>query len=509
MDSPEKLARAIQEFLAEAEAAIVLENGEPVFDFANTRYSVSTEYGKCVLHLWSAERNAVRRVVDAERKDGTLRLRVLRFGQAQPGKMEICRSRDPRTPTQRRAARAAYQQRLRSVLERNFAGFRAERFTGSMDLEHSFSPVYTRGLLSQAGSGFAVLGVNAQEPQAAIDGSLTFALLWFDYCRRQSISPRGRLRHIEGLKLFVPAGAGAIVRERMAHLNRQAARWQLYEFDEREASLAELDTADRGNIATRLTQCLDRAAVRERFSASVQRVLAAVPEADVVVLSAAEVAFRLRGLEVARARLEPESGSFHMTEQVVFGAGANETLLSGETEGLFAELGRQASAIRHAEGPRAHPLWRMTPERWLESVVMRNAAAVDERLDSQCVYSQVPAFAAGDRAMIDVLGATRDGRLAVLELKADEDIHLPLQGIDYWARVEWHRRRGEFRRFGYFPGRELADQPALLLLVAPALHVHPSTDTLLKYIAPEIDCMLVGIDEHWRQGVKVVFRKKL
>jgi hypothetical protein len=121
----------------------------------------------------------------------------------------------------------------------------------------------------------------------------------------------------------------------------------------------------------------------------------------------------------------------------------------------------------------------------------------------------VPAFAAGDRAMIDVLGATRNGRLAVLELKAGEDIHLPLQGIDYWARVEWHRQRGEFRQFGYFPGRQLADEPALLLLVAPALHVHPATDTLLRYLAPEIDCTLVGIDEHWRQGVKVVFRKKL
>jgi hypothetical protein len=31
--------------------------------------------------------------------------------------------------------------------------------------------------------------------------------------------------------------------------------------------------------------------------------------------------------------------------------------------------------------------------------------------------------------MIDVLTVTRGGRLAVLELKADEDIHVPLQGL--------------------------------------------------------------------------------
>jgi hypothetical protein len=53
--------------------------------------------------------------------------------------------------------------------------------------------------------------------------------------------------------------------------------------------------------------------------------------------------------------------------------------------------------------------------------------------------------------MIDVLTVTREGRLAVLELKADEDIHLSLQGLDYWSRVTWHHARGEFQRFGYFP----------------------------------------------------------
>jgi hypothetical protein len=109
--------------------------------------------------------------------------------------------------------------------------------------------------------------------------------------------------------------------------------------------------------------------------------------------------------------------------------------------------------------------------------------------------------------MIDVLTATHEGRLAVVELKADEDIHLPLQGLDYWARVEWHNARGEFPRFGYFGGTELSAEKPLLFLVAPALHVHPATDTLLRYFSPEIEWEFVGIDERWREGVKVVFRK--
>jgi hypothetical protein len=150
----------------------------------------------------------------------------------------------------------------------------------------------------------------------------------------------------------------------------------------------------------------------------------------------------------------------------------------------------------------------MHPERWLESLVFRDITAIDERLDPGCVYSQVPAFSASDRAMIDVLAATRTGRLAVVELKAEEDIHLPLQGLDYWTRVEWHQTRGEFRQMGYFAGRELSAEPPLLFLVAPALHVHPTTDVLLHYLSPEIEWVMIGIDEHWREGVRVVFRKR-
>ena len=140
--------------------------------------------------------------------------------------------------------------------------------------------------------------------------------------------------------------------------------------------------------------------------------------------------------------------------------------------------------------------------------MVRDVTAIDGRLDAACVYSQVPAFSASDRAMIDVLASTRERRLAVIELKADEDIHLPLQGLDYWARVRWHQQRGEFARYGYFPGQELSDDPPLLILVAPALRVHPATDTLLRYLSPAIEWQLVAVDERWREGVRVVFRKR-
>ena len=502
--TPQVLTRTVQDFLSGAAGAMVLENGAVAFDLAQSKYSISGEYNRCLLHLWSAERNSVRRVLDAEIKNGTLRLVVQRLGQARPSKLEICRERDRRTPTARRAARAAYELKLRGTLERHFPEFKITRLTGGVDLEKSFGPVYTRGLMHRGRSAFAVLGVNAQEMQSSIDAALTFGILWLDVCRQAQHANA----LVEGLKLFVPNGSSVLVRERMANLNRDAAKWSLFELDERHDTLVEIDCADRGNVDTRLIHATDEEAARERFKDSIAQVRQVLPNCEVAVLSPAEIAFRWRGLEFARARLAGIPGSFRSTEEVVFGVGAEERVLEIRNVDEFAQLAQCLRDTRHPYGPRQNPLWRLRPERWLESLVVGDVSVVDDRLDSLCPYSQVPAFSAADRAMIDVLAATHTGRLAVVELKADEDIHLPLQGLDYWARVQWHHGRAEFPRFGYFEDRELSSETPLLFLVAPALHVHPSTDTLLRYLSPEIEWEFVGIDERWREGVKVVFRKR-
>jgi hypothetical protein len=494
----------VQDFLSEAAGAVVLENGAVAFDLAQSKYSISGEYNRCLLHLWSAERNSVRRVLEAEVKNGTLRLAVQRLGQARPSRLEICRERDRRTPTARKAARAAYEQKLRRTLDRNFPEFKVTKLTSGVDLEKSFGPIYARGVLRQGRSAFAVLGVNAQETQASIDAALTFGILWLDVCRQAQATNV----LVEGLRMFVPTGTSSLVRERMVNLNRDAAKWSLFELDERHDALVEIDCADRGNVATRLVHVTDEEAARERFKASIARVQQVLPNCEVAVLSAAEIAFRWRGLEFARTRLGGTPGQFRSTEEIVFGVGAEERILEIRNEDEFIELVHCLRDARHPYGPRQNPLWRLRPERWLESLVVGDVNVIDARLDSACRYSQVPAFSAADRAMIDVLTTTQAGRLAVVELKADEDIHLPLQGLDYWSRVEWHHARGEFPRFGYFEGRELSTEKPLLFLVAPALHVHPSTDTLLRYLSPDIEWEFVGIDERWREGVKVVFRKR-
>jgi hypothetical protein len=298
-----------------------------------------------------------------------------------------------------------------------------------------------------------------------------------------------------------------MLRQRMAHLDRDAAKWQLYELDERAETCAPLDCEDSGNIVTRLVRAVDTNAVRARFATSIARIQSIAPGCEPYIESPTEIVFRLHGLEFARARLAPIAGSFRNAETITFGLWPAEYTLDDSNEAALHSLVRYLSERRCADGDRSDPLFRLCPERWLESLIACDVRAIDERLDPRFVYSQVPAFASTDRAMIDVLTCTVDGRLAILELKADEDIHLPLQGLDYWARVRWHQRNGGFLRNGYFAGRELSDAPPHLYLVAPALRTHPATDTLLRYVSPQIQWTVAQVDERWRAGVRVINRK--
>src|SRR5690242_6408415 len=213
--TPDDLIRTLQHFLSCASTAQVFEGGDLLFDFADARYSVSGEHNKCLLHLWSAERNIVRRVLDAHVDNHVLKLAVQRLGQNKPVKLEICREPDRRTGNAKRQHRQTYGRVLRLVLSRHFSEYSVADFRTAADLEHSFGPTCVRGLLRRGQSAFAFLGINQEETQASIDAALTFGILWLDLCRHNQA---GRCV-VEGLKLFVPSARSAVVRERMACLS--------------------------------------------------------------------------------------------------------------------------------------------------------------------------------------------------------------------------------------------------------------------------------------------------
>jgi len=155
----------------------------------------------------------------------------------------------------------------------------------------------------------------------------------------------------------------------------------------------------------------------------------------------------------------------------------------------------------------------------LESRLRTALADLLPELRGDLVYNQVPALSSGDRGMLDLLALDRNARLVVLELKADEDLHLPLQALDYWMRVRALNADRQpaagttaplsaFTRSGYFPGVEISPLPPRLILAAPALRIHPANETVLRYLSPQIEWELIAIAEHWRRELKVVFRKR-
>jgi hypothetical protein len=603
--SAEEIAAVIAEFLAEHTEAAVLEDGKVLFDLRTAKHTLSTEHGRCSLHLWNDERNVVRNIVAVTARANGLRLSAKRLGHAQPKMLELVSARERRTPTTRDAARTRCQRLLERVLARTFPDWSVEGFRTAMDLERSFGPAYARGMLVRGSQAWAVIGVGEHESTAIVDGILTLGILWLHHCREHG----GGRRLYQGLKVVVPRGAAALTLSRMAWLNKDSAQWELFELDAASEELIGRDLADTGNLRTRLVHHPDSSAAAERFAHAIEQVMELVPQHDHArveqrLRNPSELAFLLHGLEFARARISLAPGSFAHTLEITFGTGEAEMPLTPATREeihtrvteLFERrratsrverkiavpphrrIGSAGAGPAHsrlplrgravttsAMNPAQDPLYRAAPERWLESVLRHDLAPLtrslahtkaggsrqpvglfandpdpDTRgnrvdsellahddtnahssrvlphLDPKHVYTQVPAIAgASDRGMLDLLGVTADGRLAVLELKAHDDLHFALQGLDYWIRVRHHYREtadpntglGEFQRHGYFRGVELSPLPPRLYLVAPALHIHPATETVLRYLSPAVEWNLLALDERWRQQIRVVWRR--
>ena len=516
--SASQLAQKIEAFLADHPAAAVLEDGRVVFEMRVSRYTISESHGRCLLQLWSEERNLMRTVIDVQERAHTLRISTRRMGAPKPQTLELVASSDRRTPTVRDSSRRNYQRMLERVLTRSFIGVRLDGFRSAMDLEHSFGPAYVRGRMLRGTGADAIIGVGAAESSSTVDGILTLGLLWLDYCRQHSQARR----HFGGLKIFVPEGTWKTTGERMAWLNHATANFELYTIDERNEELTQIDFRDTGNLESRLMNAFSAEAAIERCRTGIDQLMSHVPAAghervELRPHSPSEVGLLLHGLEFARVRHGASTHSFARVEEVTFGAGANETPLTTETGELCRDLFSRLLLSRRPDGMHTDPLFRMQPERWLESELRAKIAEVFPPLRRDLIYSQVPALSSGERGMLDLLTLDRQNRLTIIEVKADEDLQLPLQALDYWIRVralnaEHRSIAGEtlsaFERQRYFEGTQISQQPPRLLLIAPALRIHPANEQVLRYLAPDVEWEIIALGEHWRRDLSVVFRKR-
>src|ERR1019366_5643180 len=133
--APEILVRKIEEYLAEHATAAVLEDGRVLFDMRSSRYSLTESHGRCLLQLWSDERNLMRTVVGVQERAQCLRLTTRRMGAAKPQSLELAPTSDRRTPTARDTARRNYLRLLERVLARGNIGSKVDGMRSAMDLE--------------------------------------------------------------------------------------------------------------------------------------------------------------------------------------------------------------------------------------------------------------------------------------------------------------------------------------------------------------------------------------
>ena len=408
-------------------------------------------------------------------------LRVERFGK-KPGSLALVDLR--RTDTQAaglKAGRLEFREVFRRFLRREFPGYRLAEISTEANLEQSLSPAYPRALLREGRRGLAAIGSG---PESNAGGVLTFGLIWLDHLRRTR-----RDLAVQGLVIFLPAGAEKDTCLRLRFLDPALASYAVFGYTE-EGYTRPLDPKDYGNTDTRLEPCR---AVAENASDELSERLAGLPGVAAVRCGDGSLSYRVEGLEFAR---------YHDCE-LTWGLETKRPASPrnwSEMQTLVRELARVRTG---GAADQQHPLYLRNPESWLEARLRSHLEEIDPGLHRAPLYGQVPAFAAGGRGVIDLLAIDRAGRLAVIEVKASQDVHLPLQALDYWLRVKWHLDRGEFSGRGYFPGVEVRPETPRLLLVAPALEFHPMNERVLRFFSQEVEVERLGVGWQWRQELKL------
>ena len=468
---PIAIRARLEAFLAHARRPALMEPGEPLLLLSPGNYEIENHPAHLTLQAWDETRNLIRKIRGIERDErGKLVLSVHRFG-GREGELHLIDLAHPRTVEwERRGQRLVFRERFRRMLLRAFPDWRIAALSSEADLEHTLSPAFPRAILMRGANAMAAIGAPPQSTD--FPSMLSFGLIWLDYVRQQH--PKHR---VEALNFWAPSPVAPMLSFFLPLFDSARARFAMYLYSGEDFAVL-LDPSNYGNVSTQLEPCRQPAEIPF-----------ALEHTEAVALQSGGISLRVSGLEIARY--------------------ANGMLGNGREPMSLPEVrsvAKNLHALRNPQANRSALVYQQNPEAWLESAVRANLSTIDASLVPHPLYGQVPAIAGQDRTVLDLLAVDHTGRLAVLELKAAQDLHLPLQALDYWLRVKWHLDRGEFSRYGYFPGIELRRDPPRLFLIAPSLEFHPTTETILRYLGPEVEVIRIGLSADWRENPRVMFR---
>jgi len=482
---PEALLAKIESFLERSRRPAVLDYGENPVALRAGEYTLENRAGRLWIEFWCGERSISRRILAIHRcAAGVLECTVQRFG----GKTALLSFLDLERPQNSYKVLAGTRrhrcEQFRQMLSRQFPGWEIRSLSSAMDLQRSFSPLFPRARLVRGHQQIAAMLCPKTSDEPVL---LTFSLIWFAHLAQTT----GKQIHTS-LALFLPEQAGTLTAHRLRWLNEPDLHPMLFRFNEHGLA-GQVDPQDLGNLETRVSPRYMRPQLTPELSCLLERItriegVGCCPELE------GAISIRSRGLEFARI----ENG------RILIGIESKREIpveMASRIEDLASELAGMQAKIRHAPhmtGPQ------IFPERWLEQRVRCHLPLIDPTLLAEPVHSQVITFAAGDRNLIDLLAVDTAGRLVVLELKTTEDVHLPIQALDYWMRVRWHAERDELGHL--FPGWALSRKPPRLLLIAPAISFHSSNTTVIRYFSPQIEVERIGIHSEWQEHFKVVLR---
>ena len=452
-------------------------------------------YGKLILTCWGDGWSRSWRVISCERTPERLTLECAKQMGLKRCALTLSRGAGVR---EARTARSEFARKLAAMIEANLSGLRVEQAVASRNDRRHLSGVHARLIIRDRGKRFAGVGVSESELQPNVDAALGAGLIWLEELRRR----RGS---VDGLMIFAPRCDTIAVRLTVISASEKIS---LFRINETKNTIEPVSPFDQGDLNDSFRKAARRAhwprpgMLPPDSAMLVESVRRLAPDHMEAHYRGGWVSLSISGLEIARVWIN--------RRRVEFGIGEARIKLDHRNEDELQKLIHETIARRRPESRfRNEMMFRFQPERWLESILSRDVTVIDATLDPRFTYSQVPTYRGEQRTFIDLLTATREGRLVVMELKVSEESEFPFQALDYWLRVEWHRSRGDFQRRGYFEGLSLIDAAPLLYLVAPLFRFHETTKLLASSIHERVPVYRIGINEDWRSGVKVLLRERL
>jgi hypothetical protein len=502
VNSTERITNAhakIGELLAAHVEWFLTVNNGPTQALRRSDLEIALAHGRVLLHTWTEQGNRAWQIYSWEWTGQKLLLQTSRRMGAERPLLELV----PRAAASAIAltVKAARQARCRQLgeLAAQLAGARLERAALSPGARRGQPGKYGRIVLRQKHQRIAVTGSIAASHASDADSFLSSALLWF-----KRTSERARSPFIQQLWLAVEAQLVNPISQRVALLRGglQDAIVVLA-VDQQLNALLPVEIPVRTDLWKKRLRRFPPVPVPEG-SDFARQLQALAPEAIDIVGARKGETLRYFGLPFARVRRLLGS------ERVWFGVeGSRRRLLEEDSESEWTSLLVDLIAHRAANAvDQHHALYRSAAEAWLESLLRRDITRLDPGLIIAPLHAQFRTArgGAGTVRPVDLLALRQDGRLAVIELKVAESREHVLQGVDYWQRVEAHRRRGHITRARLFGERKISDEPPLIYLVAPTLRVHPACNTLARAVAPDIEIYRFDINEDWRAGVRVMRR---